>query len=488
MDAMIQGVFDNIFNSATKAEPGGKPLLPSATTMLTLMKPGMAINPVDYRNPWTPGNNNAAGLDAAINTARLVDAIPKANALYQDSGKTISQVYGDLLSSVSIPKQPANPALDAQIEAAHNMLYRIVDNTDPDTGEVTKITIETQLYRDYKDNEIAYQNARLAYLQAYLTAQETPQSRNTWPLVAPTLQIPVKQAWDKWRSNKADIIEQNLAIMTTSTQNSLQKAFKKAQDLFEGYGAVLEETGGMSPKIQRVSLIPSNWYSSVDNTGWATTKIAAGTSVSSSSSDYKSYGGSAGFSLGIFSIGAKAGGSKQSRSFSSETNNLSFEFSYKLVGIRRPWMSFHLLNTKTWNLGNFSPKKGGISNGSKVQPNTMWPLMPTSFVVAKGIKIKANWAKADWDMMKSTLSAGGSVGIGPFSIGGGYSSSHSEEHWSSAFANGEITVPGVQIIGWLNTVVPFCAPENATSKTSSSTNINVGNLNVKKLKKIRVNQ
>ena len=146
-----------------------------------------------------------------------------------------------------------------------------------------------------------------------------------------------------------------------------------------------------------------------------------------------------------------------------------------------------MLNTKTWNLGNFSPNKGGISNGSKVQPNNMWPLMPTSFVVAKGIKIKANWAKSDWDMMKSTLSAGGSVGIGPFSIGGGYSSSHSEEHWSSAFANGEITVPGVQIIGWINTVVPFCAPENAIGKTTPS-KLNVGTLNVKKIKNIRVNQ
>ncbi|MCX6305684.1 MAG: hypothetical protein NT040_12045 [Bacteroidetes bacterium] len=457
MDALVQGVFDNIFNSATKAEPGGKPLFPASSTMLTLMKPGMAINPVDYRLPWTPGNNSGSK-DAAINTARLVDAIPKANSLYQDSGNTISQVYSDILSSVSIPKQPANPALDAQIEAAHSVLYRIIDVTDSDTGVVTKSTVETQLYRDYKDNEVAYQNARLAYLQSYLAAQETPQGRNTWPLVAPTMQIPVKQAWDKWRSNKADLIEQNLAIMTTSAQNTLQKAFKKAQDLFEGYGATLEETGGLSPKIHRVSLIPSNWYSSNDNSGWAHIKVAAGTSSTSSSSDYKSFGASAGFSLGIWSIGAKAGGSKESRNFSSETKNLSFEFYYKLVGIRRPWMSFHLLGTKTWNLGNFSPKKGGISNGSKNQPKAMWPLMPTSFVVVKGIKITASWAKTDWDMMKSTLSTGGSVGIGPFTIGGSYAQSHSDEHWTSSFANGEIVVPGVQIIGWINTIVPYSAP------------------------------
>lgn len=459
MDALVQGVFDNIFNSVTKAEPGGKPIATAATSMLTLMKPGMAINPDDYRNPWTPGNNNGSQ-DAAINNARLVDAIPLANTLYTDSGKTITQVYGDILNSVNLPKQPTNAANDAQLNAAYAALYRIVDIRDGDTGEVSQKTIETQLYRDYLDNQTAYQNARLAYLQSYLASQETPQGRSTWPLVSPTMQIPVKQAWDKWRAGKADLIEQNLAIMTTSNQNGLQIAWKKAQDLFNGYAAGLEETGGGAVNIHRVNLIPSNWFSSNDNSGWATVKISAGNSSTDQSSDYKKWGGSAGFSLGIWSIGASADGSKESRHFSSQTENLSFEFSYKLVGIRRPWMSYHLLETKSWNLGNFSPLKGGISNGTKNQKESMWPLMPVSFVVAKGIKIKAKWAKADSEMIKSTLHAGGNVGIGPFSIGGNYSQSNSKENWSSAFANGVIEVPGVQIIGWINSIVPYCAPEN----------------------------
>ena len=55
---LVQGIFDGIFNSLTKAEPGGKPLAPPATTVLSLMKPAMAINSKDYRNPWTPGNSN----------------------------------------------------------------------------------------------------------------------------------------------------------------------------------------------------------------------------------------------------------------------------------------------------------------------------------------------------------------------------------------------------------------------------------------------
>ncbi len=461
MNALIQGIYDKIFDSATKAESGGKPLMNSAKTMLTLMKPGMAINPSDYRNPWTPGNINGSQ-DAAVNTARLVDVIPNCNSLYEDSGKTVSQVYEDILNGISIPKQPANPALDAQINNAYNFLFRSVNETDSDTGQVIPRVIESQVYRDYLDNQTAYSNARLAYVGAYLAAQETPQGKNTWPLIAPTLQIPVKQAWDKWRAGNADKVEQNLAIMTTSSQNSLQKAFKKAQDIFEGYGVSLDDSGsGLSAKVQRVNLIPSNWFSTSDNTGWTIVKVAAGNSTSNSSSDFKSFGAAASFSSGIWNVSGGASGSSSSQHFSSETKNLSFEFSYKLIGIRRPWMSFHLLDTKTWNLGNFSAKKGGISNGTKNQKNTLWPLMSTAFIVVKGVKIKANWSKTDWDKMQSQLSANLSVGIGPFSIGGSYSQSSSNETWKSAFANGEILVPGVQIIGWMNAVVPYCAPENA---------------------------
>jgi hypothetical protein len=79
LQKLIQGIFDNVFNAVTQAEPGGKPVAQASTTMLSLMKPGLAINSSDFRNPWTPGNVNGSQ-DAAINTARLVDVAPKMSA------------------------------------------------------------------------------------------------------------------------------------------------------------------------------------------------------------------------------------------------------------------------------------------------------------------------------------------------------------------------------------------------------------------------
>jgi hypothetical protein len=456
---LVQGIFDNIFNSVTQAEPGGKPVAQASSTVLTLMKPGLAINSADFRNPWTPGNNSGSQ-DAAINTSELVDVAPKMSSLYTDSGRTITEVYKQMLDGVHIPAQPPNPAIEKQLQDAENYLFRLVDVTDPDTGEVTKKKLESQVYRDYLDNQSAYNNARIAYIGAYLEAQKTATGKNTWPLVASTLQIPVKTAYDRWRAEDASKVEQNLAIKTTSTQNALQLAWKQAQDLYEGYGVVLNDTGtGLSPKVQRVSLLPSDWFSSTStSSGWTTFDSASSNTASSSSSDFTSYGGSAGFSLGLFSIGGSAGHSSSHQQASSETSNLRISFEYTLVTIRRPWMNFSLFSTKGWDLGNLY-KKGVLSKGTKAgEDSAVFPLLPTSFVVARKIKISANWAKADWDLITSKTSGGGGFGIGPFSISGSYSHSSSNQTFTSAMASGTITVPGVQIIGFINQVVPFSPP------------------------------
>jgi hypothetical protein len=226
---LIQGIFDNIFNSVTQAEPGGRPVAQASTTVLSLMKPALAINAKDFRNPWTPGNpGDPDSQRRANNTALLVDMAPKMSTMYTESNNFISQIYKQMLDGVQIPREPPNPAIEKQLQDAEDYLYRLVDVVDPDTGDTTKKKLESLVYRDYLDNQTAYNAARMAYIGAYQEAQKTAAGRNTWPLVATTLQIPVKQAFDKWRAGDASKVEQNLAIKTTSTQNALQLAWKEA--------------------------------------------------------------------------------------------------------------------------------------------------------------------------------------------------------------------------------------------------------------------
>jgi len=207
----------------------------ASSTMLSLLKPGMAISSRDFANPWTPGNLNGSK-DAAINSARLVDDALKLASIYTESGNSISQLYKQILDGVSVPAQPPNPAIEKQLQDSHDLLFRTIDVTDPDTGEHQSKIAETVLYRNYLDNQANYTNARQAYIAAYLEAQKTAGGRNTWPLIAPSLQVPVKAAYDRWRAESADKVEQAIAIMNTSSQNALSKAFDNAKHIFEGYG------------------------------------------------------------------------------------------------------------------------------------------------------------------------------------------------------------------------------------------------------------
>lgn len=220
----------------------------------------------------------------------------------------------------------------------------------------------------------------------------------------------------------------------------------------------LDDSGtGLSTPIQRSSLLPSNWYST-SSTGWTTYDSATSSVATSNTSDYTSYGGSAGFSLGLFSIGGSAGHSSQSQHVSAETSGLRISFAYTLVTIRRPWLTFNLLGTPGWNTGNLFPK-AKVSNGTKKnQDASVMPLLPTSFVVVKDVVISASWSKSDLDLIKSKTSGGGGFSIGPFSIGGTYASSRSKETYAAAITGGTIRVPGVQIIGVISQVVPLSPP------------------------------
>jgi hypothetical protein len=457
VEQQVQRIFDSILLSVTSAEPGGKPVFAPATTVLSLMKPGIAINPADFRLPWTPGNLNGSK-DAAVNLANLADVAPKMSSVYTDSGNTVSQIYKQMLDGVAIPAQPANPAIEAQLAAADAVLFRNVDMIDDETGESVTRRIESQLYRDYLDNQNAYNAARMGYVGAYLEAQKTTTGKNTWPLLASTLQIPVRQAYDRWRAAGADKVEQAIAILNTSSQNALQKAFDNAKKTMEGYGVILEESGaGMAPTTYRVSYLPSNWFST-SSTGW-TKYDSVNSSVSSSqSSDFKSGGGSASFSLGLFSIGGGGGHTVQSQQVSSETNSLRISFSYTMVTIRRPWLTFNLFNTRGWSLGNLYAK-GKISNGTRSnQGASAMPLLPTAFIAVKDVVISANWSKTDMELIKKHSTGGGGFAIGPFSIGGTYTHSSSKQTYQSSIAGTKISVPGVQLIGTISQVVPLSPP------------------------------
>jgi hypothetical protein len=105
--------------------------------------------------------------------------------------------------------------------------------------------------------------------------------------------------------------------------------------------------------------------------------------------------------------------------------------------------------------------KGSISTGllATATVQTMMPLLPTAFIAARNISITANWSTQDQSYIHSVTSGSASVGWGPFQIGGSYYSSSSQATFQSSFQDGVLRIPGIQIIAFINQILPVVPPE-----------------------------
>jgi hypothetical protein len=138
-----------------------------------------------------------------------------------------------------------------------------------------------------------------------------------------------------------------------------------------------------------------------------------------------------------------------------------------VADIQRPWLDTTLLNLSNWFLVGDYPASC-ISDGTFNQqfkqnnPTEMvfLPSVVTSFILARNIKIK--WAATDSDLqtLKTAVSGGGALGIGPFMVGGSHSSSHSKIDSSFDANNQGIEVDGVQLIGYVSTILPGSPRKN----------------------------
>ena len=212
---------------------------------------------------------------------------------------------------------------------------------------------------------------------------------------------------------------------------------------------------------------PNKWYSQ-NGDGWdhyTQNDFHTESHVDSSSSHTS---GSAGLSLGFFHVGGSASTSTERTSLDVKTDNLSVDFEYTMVDIRRPWLDTTLLNLSNWFLVGDYPA-ACISDGTygqQMQVNgkdemLFLPSIVTSLVLVRNLRIRFDNAQSQSSTFDHAISGGGSIGYGPFHIGGGHAQ---EEHRadSSYDLNGQgLSVDGVQLIGYVSTITP-ASPKKAS--------------------------
>ena len=123
---------------------------------------------------------------------------------------------------------------------------------------------------------------------------------------------------------------------------------------------------------------------------------------------------------------------------SAATEGFSISFKYCLVTITRSWLKSALINTKNWYM--LGTAVGEYSQGRLDGNLGMFPLLTTSFVAIRDLKISANWSPQDLHNAVTAKS------FGPFDISAG------------SVNQNTIEAKGLQIIAWQSRLTPILPP------------------------------
>jgi hypothetical protein len=449
---MLQAVYDAMFDALTTNPTGigGRPALPRATTYMSLLIPGNPVDATQFADAWSPDNPDGS-TRASENFAVLVDTVPTMSPGYQDSGQSIETLYREIIRA-NVAPPPPDPAGQEAFDRANKVLF--VDGTDyDDNGNPITVPVPSPLYFNYLRKRKAYDDALASYTGGYLMYDlSNPAEARKWSIMGPVLQRPLDQAWADLQGARPGVVESALATIGQYQQSNVARLFSEARQLFDQ----TQRLGSDGFPFHICEAFPANWFASSAAGNFTQITIQSQRVRLSEDSRFTSYRASGGVNLGLWRVGGGVSGQSQQFNMSSDTSNMMVSFRFGRVEIRRRWLNPSLFSLRGWSTAGRSP--GAYSNGNSSDNSGIFPLLTTSFIVARDLKISASWSHTDLQTASKSINASASVGWGPFSLSGSYSNSSSSRRFNSSFDGTTITMSGMQIVAWLSTIVPFCPP------------------------------
>ena len=401
--------------------------------------------------------------------ARLVDFIPDAapgsgnggfsglTVLYKEGG--LSSVYDYTLRMSQVMKTELPEDVKAKIKKFNALLTVEKKKKDLITDEETTVLEDGPMVVLYREKMRAY-NAALKVLNskrvAALTAKE-PAAVHDWALNAEVYQNEVEAAEADWVSrgykNEYEQIQAFIDQVSRRDMSLLKEQYRNALDRAKLVGL------SSGSDFYYTTLTPAS-FASAD--GWTKFSFKKTDMNSDYSSLSKNHSMKAGGRVAYFPFFSGGGGYSESEHSYDMSNSLhasmaEIRFEICQVSIVRPWFKEAFLTSKYWRFdANNEVTKGEfLSDGGSPAKGKM-PAYPTSIVFIRNLRIGFD-SKDSLDAFKHEyeshdISAGGRIGIGPFSLGGGYSSHDDKTETSSQgklqIEKNEIVLNGMQIIGY----------------------------------------
>jgi hypothetical protein len=462
-------IYDDLMVKFTGADQAKAP----EGFVVSLLPQALPVNPADFRNPFHPADAGPASTGTPEGDAAALEKINQGKkSLYNlcqfldrklmvdgsgrvyPSSTLISQTWQAIVTGANARPLPPidDPHLAKQIDDATKLIFK-ADPEDPEG------LIETGTYQRYKSCRKKYHAAVTNYATAFLASQLSPAAANAFTITGKAVLSEVESARDDWISlGKKDKVEEALAILSSQGTDAATALISAAKKQFEDHQLTLSMT---PTKSQYVQVLPSNWCDpKAEYDGWTQYGYKRADTSSSTSTRSKSWSVAGGVSKGFWSAKGSAGQTSEHTHTEATYDGLEIQLRIAAVDILRPGLSTALMNLGNWFL--VGQKKLCISDGSNTQQRPgstesfFLPGIPTQMILVKELRIKTANTKQVFDELKKTTEVGGSVGIGPFSIGGNYKSASGDTKQEFHEEGGWIVVDGIQVVGYVSQLSPPC--------------------------------
>ena len=348
---------------------------------------------------------------------------------------TIEGKYEEIFNFVALPLKALSPSQQKELAADTVIINQLQD-----------------AYFSYQDT---YNDANRLYIAAF-------NNPNTSPDALQSLSDARDRALQQWNINgQRQSYENAYADFVYLQSGDPRTYFKLLDDRRRKYGPFPSRRGtyyqtGFDPAIV-------DWQ----NAGW--THATLETKTVSSSSYSRSTQWSAGFSAGwgLWSFGGNGGHSETYQHDHSQATELKADFEYLRVRILRPWLLPDVFTYKFWTWSKthgftYLSDGGSLNANPPVRPIGDMPFYPAEMVVARKVKLSANFTETDNSVITSHMSGGASFGYGPFSISGSYSEDTKEVNTSGTFDGATISIDQPQIIAFTGPLTGRCPDPDPT--------------------------
>jgi len=438
---------DSILNGSDETVPK------SPDNYIAWCKPGIPFQPKDlqFAIKGINGKDGDETRDLVRNAAefsRVANAIPTSStvdgAIYDQNGKIVWDIYKNVLDFSQVASSELTDKEKAKIKKFRDLYVVTKTVTDIVTDEEKEITEDGPILKAYYAKMAAYNDATLEYNSKRLSAlnSEDKLAVQDFTLNASTYRSKVKAAMSDWVTTgyKEDVEKINAYIKQVS-QKDLTLLKADLQDKLEKSKMTDPNSGA---DFYLSSFYPGNFVNS--NDGWTQFSFSSASKDTYSKETHSSTSANVGLSWGLWSVGGSGGGSKDTTLDKIKSSDFKMEFSIVQVPIGRPWMSPEFLTNTAWRWKD-GLGMAALSDGNKPAEGQM-TAYPTTAVFIKDIKITTDDMSSFSSSIDKTVNGGGSVGWGPFRIGGSHKQSSHEKTTKYNVDKNSLTIEGMQLIAF----------------------------------------